>query len=192
MKLAFVAHSHGNLPMLEQALTTLVDRYQVSQIFALESAAYDAEAVVRSRRQRFPAEVERNDSHYPDFVLASVLGGVVQAPNEAVQLTERIAAVLTASPRGGDVVDLDGRTVAVGVTNADPSTMAAVVLPAVARRHAAVDSPPARIAPGHLRARMHEGEPASCLIMGVVNDILQAQYLSPTGDRLGVAINLEA
>lgn len=192
MKLAFVAHSHGNLPMLEQALTTLVDRYQVSQIFALESAAYDAEAVIRARRQRYPAEVDANDQGYPDFVLASVLGGVVQAPTDAVRLTERMSTVLTASPRGGDLVDLDGRTVAVGVTNADPSTMAAVVLPAVARRHAAVDTPPARIAPGHLRARMHEGEPASCLVMGVVNDILQAQYLSPTGDRLGVTINLES
>ncbi|MGK0359673.1 MAG: hypothetical protein ACI9U2_001979 [Bradymonadia bacterium] len=190
MKLAFVAHSHGNLAMLEQALITLVDRFEATRVFALESAAYDAEAVVRARRQRFPAEVEWRDQNYPDFVLASVLGGVVQAPTDAVALTERIAKALTISPRGGDVVDLEGRTIGIGVTSADPSTMAAVVLPAVARRQVSVDSPPARIAPGHLRDRVHDGEPACCLIVGVVNHELQAQYVSPTGDRLGPAVTL--
>ena len=192
MKLAFVAHSHGNLAMLEQALITLVDRFEATRVFALESAAYDAEAVVRARRQRYPAEVAWRDQNYPDFVLASVLGGVVQAPTDAVALTERIAEALTISPRGGDVVDLEGRTIGIGVTTADPATMAAVVLPAVARRQISVDTPPARIAPGHVRARMHENEPASCLLVGVVNNTLQAQYVSPNGDRMGPAVTLTA
>lgn len=191
MKYAFVAHSHGNLPLLEQALVTLIDRFKVDRIFALESAAYDAEAVVRARRQRHPAEVDWVDQNYPDFVLASVLGGVVQASPAAVGMTERLADALTISPRGGDVVELGGRTLAIGVTNADPSTMAAVVLTAVARRQITVDSPPARIAPGHVRARMHDSEPASCLIVGEVNGALQAQYISPNGDRLGGPTTLD-
>lgn len=192
MKLAFVAHSHGNVALLEKALITLVDRLKVDRVVALESAADDAEAVLRSRNLRFPAELAPENPGFADFVLASVLSGVAEAPLDEVHRTARLRAALVPGRAGGQVFDVDSHRVGVGVTAADPASLALVVLTAVERRALARDEAPVRIAPGHLRAPQHDTEPAACLVVEGVEGHLQGQFVAPDGARLGkVEILLE-
>jgi hypothetical protein len=191
MKLAFVAHSHGNVALLEKALITLVDRLKVERVVALESAADDAEAVLRGRNLRFPAEVSPDDPAFADYVLTSVLSGVASAPLEEVQRTQRLRAALVPGRVGGQVFEVDGHRVGVGVTSTDPASLAAVVLTAVERRALARDEAPVRVAPGHLRAATHDNEPAACLLLEGVGSALQGQFVAPDGTRLGKVEILE-
>ncbi|MCB9548456.1 MAG: hypothetical protein H6706_21825 [Myxococcales bacterium] len=191
MTLAFVAHSHGNLTLLERALLTLVERYRVDRVVVLDTAADDTEAILRSRDLRFPGVAEPDDPGFADYVLASVLSGSPEPATEEVARTRRLRATVTACRGGGQVYALGGHRIGVGVTSVNPANLSAVVLTAIERRAVARDEAPVRVAPGQLRAASVDGEPPACLLVGVQDGHLQGQFIGPDGSRLGKAELLE-
>lgn len=190
MKLAFVAHSYGNVALLEKALVALVDHHRVGRVVALETAADDMEAVLRSRALRFPTELPPDDPAFADYVLASVLSGQVEVPEEEVERTERLRAACVVG-RSSQIHTLARHRIGIGVTSADPNSLAVVVLTGVERRLIARDEAPVRVGPGHLRGPLHEGEPAACLVIEATDEGLQGQFVAPDGARLGKAEILE-
>lgn len=174
---AFLTQSHGNLGLLEQALVSLADA-GVEHIHALQGCAYDAQAVIRGRVQRFPRAAAPGETRFPDFVLASVLSGVVEAPAEELARNEHLAARVQVHT-GPARVQVGPFSVALGEQEADGVRL--VVRPERTRRRLDLGRAVPRLDPGHLRAATHEGEPPTYAVVEPGADGLVVHFLAPDG-----------
>ncbi|MCA9537963.1 MAG: hypothetical protein KC620_03710 [Myxococcales bacterium] len=191
MKIAFVANTGGNLPLLETVMAMLVERHEVDHIVAVDGAARDVEAVLRSRRMRFPIEVPWADKRYPDFVLASVLSGVIETPQAEVDRTQMMETALRSPAGEGGSIELAGRHL--GVQTAGREPIDPVVVVAGNGRHGVERAPDkVRICPGHLREPLWQGEPASCALVALAEGALYVGFLNAYGDLLEEAEPIES
>jgi hypothetical protein len=191
MKLGFVANSHGNLALLEEVMLMLVERHRVDRIVPVESAVYDADAVQRGRRQRFPAEVAWTDPSYADFVLASVLQGVVEAPDAELQRNAQLAErVATEGERSAGFGSGLRRVALAGTPGAKSAGV--VVRANPERRGVTRGNGAVLLTPGHLRGRDFTGEGASCALVELNDGKLTAHFLDVDGEAVSPPINLEA
>ncbi|MCA9547320.1 MAG: hypothetical protein KC613_23115 [Myxococcales bacterium] len=174
---AFLTQSQGNLGLLEQALVALADA-GVEHIHALHGCAYDAQAVIRGRVQRFPRAAAPGEARFADYVLASVLSGVVEAPEGELIRNDRLAARVQVHP-GPARVQVGPYAVAVGEQAAEGVRL--VVRPDRARRRLDLGRAVPRLDPGHLQAANHEGEPATFAVVEATGGGLVVHFLAPDG-----------
>lgn len=184
MRIAFLANTHGNLDLVERCLIMLADREQVDAIAAVGNAAYDVEAAMRGRQQRFPVAVEWADPGYPDYVLASVLGGVVEAPAHEVERSARIEGLLFTESS----VVIGPITVGIERTSVRESAEAKIVVQSRPETTKIQRGDPIRICPGHVRAHEYERAPATCLILEEgANGAVHVRFIGIDGHQFGTA-----
>lgn len=183
MKAGYVANSQGNLSLLERALVTLIERHRVDHVVPLDSAAYDVEAVLRSRRARFPAEVPWSDPGFADFVLASVLQGVVSVPDEEVERNGLLSGAVRDPEEPLEFGKWRVHVLPLGHTI--EQTTADLVVTAGGDRGVDTTANPPTVRPGHLRADQWEGAPATCAIVEDVGSDLRVTFVTPAGDTVG-------
>jgi hypothetical protein len=173
---AFVANSHGNLPLLERMLVGLLEA-GVEHIHALDSCAYDVEAVIRIREERYPKPVQPGSPGFADYVLASVLSGVVEAPAGEVDrnVVMRGRSRLHTTP---ETFSVDGHLISVG--GGDPAEVDLVVRHA-GRRRLDVGRAVPRLDPGHVRDEIYEGEPATSAVIEAGDKGLVVRFVSTDG-----------
>ncbi len=192
MKLAFVANTHGNLDLLEAVALMLVERMDVGRVVPVGSAVYDLDAVLRSRAQRYPAEVPWTSAGFADFVLASVLHGVSQVPVAELRRNALLdaCALSEAQAERGLVI---GDDVCVGVVlPAHPRPMGAVLVRATPEhRGAQLEDGHVLISPGHLRGRDQGAEPASCCLVTATGRTLSVRFVDPDGADLSDPLTIE-
>ncbi len=177
---AFLAQSHGSLALLEEVLVGLVAQ-GIAQIHAIDGCAYDVQAVMRGRAERFPRAVSRGAAGYADFVLASVLAGVVESPEEELRINDalRQALVLHTQP---ERIHIDGVPVAVGEAAASGSVL--VVRGERTRRRLDLGRGIPRLDPGHLRGLQHDGEAATLAIVTRRADGLEVAFQGVDGEQV--------
>ncbi len=188
MKVGFVSNSHGNLDLLEAALLALLEKESVDAIVAVDQAAYDADAVLRVRKQRHPQPVEWDAPGYADYVLGCVLHGVSRPAPDEIERTEALAKKMNTAEKP---LDIEGHAIALHLPARELPKAAAVVHAGHdAGRVDRADGPPL-LCPGHLRAREWEGEPATCAVVEVVEGKLRARFVDLAGETVGEAVGLE-
>lgn len=181
---AVVAQSHGNLALLEQMLLRLVDD-GVDVIHAIDAAAYDVQAVVRSRSERYPRPVRPGEPGFEDFVLASVLSGVVEAPPEALAQNAALQRAVRPRPEA-EAVHIGLALVGMGGSRPPDDCTVHVV---VGRESTGIDarSKPVRVYPGHLRSPDSQGVPAACTRLRAVPHGVEIQFIGLDGQPLAPA-----
>lgn len=191
MKIAFVSNSHGAGPLLETALLMLVERHDVDRIVPLSSAVRDVDAVIAGRQRRFPDAVTWSEPGYADFVLASVLEGVVETPVAEVERTELLQAVVMPFDAREKAIDVEGRRIAV-VQPGEPEPDAPIVVSDYPGRHG-VEYRDGRIliCPGQLKEVVWDDEPASCALVAMAEGQLYVGFLDLYGDLLEEATAIE-